>query len=132
MKIAGALALGLAILAVTSAPAPARQAISISLLECGEIFDHMADSAETRGSRPAKDIVAMRKAGERFRYAATAEAKHEGKDDPSAFIAKSRPDLTKKWQGRFAKPTLLSENIEWVKYCGALGKDRGVLPIPKD
>ena len=132
MRIFGALMLGAAVLAVTGTAAPARQAISVSLVECGEIFDNMADSVEARGSRPVSDIARMRKAGVRFRDAARTEATREGRSDPATFVAQTRPELNEKWQGRFAKMSLLTENMEWVKYCGALGKDRGVLPIPKD
>jgi hypothetical protein len=109
-------------------PGHARQAISVSLVECGAIFDELAQVAHRRG-RDLADVWQAEDTAERFRAFAITEARREGVRDVQAHINDTIPVMAQKWTGRFASILLLTENKDWIDYCGALGKDRGVLPL---
>ncbi|MEO1274329.1 MAG: hypothetical protein AAFV96_02710 [Pseudomonadota bacterium] len=114
------------LIVLAAAPLQASQPISTSLMECGAIFDELADIAARRG-RSAADIEKADKAAWAFREAALIEAEREGRAaealDPVGVA------MAKKWDGRFTDVLRLGENKDWIDYCNALGKDRGVLPI---
>ncbi|QGX99954.1 hypothetical protein EI983_17435 [Roseovarius faecimaris] len=105
--------------------AQASQPISTSLTECNVIFSELAVIGEARG-KSQDEIAAITRSATVFLDAAFAQAKHEGQPDAYEHVRSDLHRLTDKWDGRFSRITLLNENMEWIKYCRALGKDRGL------
>ena len=66
---------------------------------------------------------------EAFRAAAVKEAQREGVAEPEVHVTTWLETHRGKWDGRLQKLTLLTENKDWIDYCRALGRDRGVLPL---
>ena len=119
----------IAMLAVASAAAAQNvQPISVSLVECASIFDELATLGEQKG-RSGKDVAKMRRAATIFRDEGAAQAESEGIADAGAHVIATTAEMDEKWQGRFGKVFLFHENKEWISYCEALGRDRGLLPI---
>ena len=114
--------------------AQAQQPISVSLAECSVIFNVMSITAEQKG-KPAKQINGMREASAALKQGAIIEAQAEGQPDGTTYINSKMPALIQKWDMRWLSVSTadliknMPENMEWVQYCGKLGKDRGLLPI---
>jgi len=104
------------------------QPISVSLVECGSIFDELAILGEQKG-RTGKDVAKMRRAATIFRDEAAVQAGREGIADTSGHVIDTAAKMDEKWQGRFSQVFKFNENKDWITYCEALGRDRGLLPI---
>jgi hypothetical protein len=111
-----------------AAPAQDSQPISTSLVECGAILAHVALSMADKG-RPAADIGRAEAAMTAFVDEALVQASHEGVADPRRHIETLGVEMAAKWDDRFADLAKLSENMEWLDYCTALGESRNILPI---
>ncbi|MEM6932461.1 MAG: hypothetical protein AAF526_02635 [Pseudomonadota bacterium] len=109
--------------------AEARQPISVSLAECAVIYEELGRS-ETRKRGVTERSRKAENATEVFLTAAEEQAEAEGRADPAGFVSGWVPKHRAKWDDAFGSVLKFSENMEWVEYCGALGKDRGLLPIP--
>lgn len=122
------------LISITTFPAMAQntQPISVSLAECSVIFKVLRVTAAQRG-KTQEQLDKLRKGSEIFLDTARTEAEKE--QQPEGFIDDELPRLTDKWDNRWlsaSDTTLLanmSENMEWVQYCGKLGKHKGILPI---
>ncbi len=108
------------------------QPISVSLAECSVIFKVLRTTAAQKG-KSQEQLDKLRRGSETFLNAARAEAEKEQK--PEGFVDDELPRLTTKWDERWlsaSNTTLIanmSENMDWVQYCGKLGKYKGILPI---
>lgn len=122
------------ILLTAGAPAWAqnKQPISKSLAECSVIFKVMGITAGQK-AKPQEQLDKFQKGSDVFLETAYKEASQEGQ--PENYIDGELPGLNEKWDKRWISGSDLEilgympENIEWTKYCAALGKDRGILPI---
>jgi len=112
-----------------TANAQGRQPISTSLVECAAIYAELATLAERRG-RDETDIGHATDMSVRFAEAALRQAGGEGRSDPQAHLSTIFSEMERKWNGRFSNPMKLSENKDWIDYCRALGRDRGILARP--
>ena len=119
--------LGLTALA-TAGAAESVQPISVSLVECGAIFDEVADLGDRKG-RKASDVDKLRRTASLFRDEAAAQAQAEGIADTGGHVITHSTAMADKWQGRFGSVMLFAENKDWIDYCEALGTDRGLLPL---
>lgn len=106
--------------------ARAGQPISVSLVECSAIFNEAAHATGPRSTEARRRQAARASAS--FREAALREARRERLDRPQAHVEAWDRRLRIKWHGRFARVSLLRENLDWIKYCRSLGRHRGVLP----
>ena len=112
----------------------ASQPISESMAECAAIFEVTAISADDKG-KPDRQITAMHEGAYAFRKAAVMRASQEGVANPKAFVAATYNAKRKKWGARWLDSSdaafILdaSENLDWVRYCGKMGKAHGVLPV---
>ena len=92
-------------------------------------MSELAAMAEARGrDRSSVDQADM--AAGRFYEAAIDHARAEGVGDPEAHVALLCRPLNEKWQGRFSSVWKFRDNRDWLDYCAALGRDRGILPVP--
>lgn len=72
-----------------------------------------------------------------FKEDAEKQAVSEGQPNGQAYINANMPELLDKWDKRWLSASTaqllrnMPENMEWVKYCGKLGKSRGLLPIKR-
>jgi hypothetical protein len=116
--------------------AHAAQPISVSLAECAVIYNVTSIRAEEKG-KPEQQILTMRKMSDVFKKAAYKTAVREGRDDGTSYIDAKLPALQSKWNERWRGGddmkalSLMKKNMEWVQYCGKLGKDRGLLPLKR-
>ncbi|MSU88184.1 hypothetical protein GE300_00965 [Rhodobacteraceae bacterium 2CG4] len=118
--------LGCALILAPAAAAQNRQPISTSMVECAAIYGEMAGVAERR-RRDAADIRLIRDGAARFAEAAADQARAEGHADAQAHLSPVYAGMARKWDGRLANPLHLFENRNWINYCRALGRDRGIL-----
>jgi hypothetical protein len=126
-RLLRASAFALLLSTVTSvAVAQQRQPISTSLVECAAIYGEVADIGERRG-KDAGEVASARNAAVRFSEAALVQAEAEGHGTPEIHLSPIYAQMESKWDGRFANPLRLSENTDWIDYCRALGRDKGVL-----
>ncbi|MDQ2089417.1 hypothetical protein [Marimonas arenosa] len=103
-----------------------RQPISTSLAECAVIHEELVSVARRRG-KPEGEVEKLVDDAVLFRTAAWSEARREGRHDPKAHVAAQGTRLGEKWQGQFGNIFRLRKNKDWIDYCHALGKSRGVL-----
>lgn len=108
-----------------AAQAQNRQPISTSLTECSVIFTELADLGTRRGKDQAMTDAALVSAS-LFIVEARAQAGREGVSEPYGHVQAEQARLTEKWSGRFSSLRLLGENKDWIDYCRALGKSRGL------
>ena len=109
--------------------AQGRQPISTSMVECAAIYGELARIAERRG-RDRADIRHATDMSVRFAEAALRQAASEGKSGAQDHLSTVFSETEQKWSGRFSNPMKLSDNKDWIDYCRALGRDRGILARP--
>ncbi len=122
------------ILAVIGTPSMAQntQPISVSLAECSVIFKVMRISAAQKG-KSQEQLDKLKKGSEVFLNEAYKQAESEGQ--ASGYIAEQLPRLGEKWDSRWLSASTatlmanMNENMDWVQYCGKLGKHKGILPV---
>ncbi len=105
-----------------------RQPISTSLAECSAIYGAAAEIGARRGRETAEVRRALA-ASDRFLDAAVVEARQEGIAAPADHVARLCGEMSGKWSGRLSSASHFLENRDWLDYCDALGRDRGVLPL---
>lgn len=134
-----------AVLALTALPVAGdakaqSQAISKSLTECTVIFQVYGLMAKKQG-KPEEMIGYFNKAAARFRDAALETAEKEGEADPKQYVSDTYSELLPKWQQKYAAITgddmvaMAKETkdiMDWVNYCGSLGRKMKILPLPKE
>ena len=112
----------------------AAQPISVSLAECSVIYNVTSITAEAKG-KSVEQVSTMREMSDVFRNASYSSAEDEGQVNGQAYIHEELPALEQKWDERWLNEddmkalSYMKENMEWVSYCGKLGKDRGLLPL---
>lgn len=135
----------LSLLAFAALPSAAQaegqsQAISKSLTECTVIFQVYGLMAKKQG-KPEEMIGYFNKAAARFRDAALETAEKEGQQDPKTYVSDTYNELLPKWQKKYAAITgedvvaMTKETkdiMDWVNYCGSLGRKINILPLPKE
>ncbi len=107
-----------------------KQPISVSMAECSVIFSMVAENS----GKEEKKVKGLRKGADLFQKHAVIEAKAENQPDPEAYVKSNTAKLVKKWDERLMSEEIkmlfyMSESMEWIQYCGKLGKDRGFLPV---
>ncbi len=107
------------------AQAQNRQPISISLLECHVIYEEIGNLSAARNRGTDRDLV--QGAARAFLEAAHVQASDEGHTDTRAWAGEHYPGLHEKWDGRFSELLTFAENKDWIDYCKALGRSRGVI-----
>lgn len=117
------------IVSVSHPGAAERQAISVSLAECSAVFEQVSSSASAQVRNPL-GAAKSRRAARRFLTAAEAQARKEGQTHPRRLITAALNDKREKWTGRFARVSLIEDNLDWVDYCTSLGRKKKVLPLP--
>ncbi|TMV10245.1 hypothetical protein FGK63_04055 [Ruegeria sediminis] len=115
----------LAICVAGAAQAQNRQPISTSLTECSVIFTELADLGARRG-KDEDTVNAALVSASLFLVEAREQAGREGTSEPYGHIQSEQDRLAEKWEGRFSSLILLNENKDWIDYCRALGKNRGL------
>lgn len=132
----------LSLLALTALPAAAQtegqsRPISKNLTECTVIFQVYGLMAKNQG-KSEEMIGYFDKAAARFRDAALENAEKEGTADPKQHVTDAYNELLPKWQKKYAAisgedVTLMAEEtkniMEWVNYCGSLGRKINILPL---
>ncbi len=108
-----------------AAQAQNRQSISTSLTECSVIFSELAEIGAKR-EKDEKTVNAALVSASLFLVKAREQARFEGDLTPYSTIQSEQERLTTKWDGRFSSLWLLNENKDWIEYCRALGRDRGL------
>ncbi|WP_137703128.1 hypothetical protein [Marimonas lutisalis] len=123
--IAAALSFGLA--GANAGTAQNRQPISTSLTECAVIYEEIATEGARRGAMSRPEIPELQENAQRFRVEALAQARREGRRDPKSHLEEETTRLTSKWDGRFANLLEIRNNADWLDYCRALGRSRGIV-----
>lgn len=115
------------------------QAISKSLTECTVIFQVYGLMAKDQG-KPDNIVAYFNKAAARFRDAAMTQATAENVADPKQYVSDTYTDLLPKWQKKYTAITKGSmvemtaetkDIMDWVNYCGSLGRKIKILPLEK-
>lgn len=121
------------------APANAQtQDLSKSLTECALVFEVNKSMALSKG-KSAQDVRFHDEAVSRFLNAAVTQSEKEGQPEPKTHIKSLYTEMSPKWAEKYAgisdfktagsaiKNT--KEIMDWIGYCGSLGKKIGILPI---
>lgn len=119
--------LGIAALTLGSTTARAQQPVSVSMVECAVIYDVVARSAEARG-RPDEMVEQFSALSENFMNAAAEQAAAEGVADVEDHITDTYKEVSPEWEGKIGSILQLPDTLEWIRYCGALAHDRGLVP----
>lgn len=117
-----------------------KQAISKSMTECTVIFQVYGLMAKNQG-KSEEMIGYFDKAAARFRDAAVTRAEAEGIVDPKQHISDTYNELLPKWQEKYTAITKGSmvemttetkDIMDWVNYCGSLGRKIKILPLSEE
>lgn len=117
-----------------------KQAISKSMTECTVIFQVYGLMAKNQG-KSEEMIGYFDKAAARFRDAAVTRAEAEGIADPKQHISDTYNELLPKWQEKYTAITKGSmvemttetkDIMDWVNYCGSLGRKIKILPLSEE
>lgn len=113
------------------------QAVSKSMVECTVVFQVYGLRAKDQG-KPDEMIGYFDKAAARFRDAALTRAGAEGIADPKQYVSDTYNALLPKWrekytaltEGSMVEVTTETKDImDWVNYCGSLGRKINILPL---
>lgn len=110
--------------ALLAAPAAARQAISVSLAECAVIYEEMSYFSGPSATEERRRLTAN--LSWRFAETSVDEAAREGVVDPATHTARWMERHRGEWRGRLHDLSQFEENRDWLDYCRALGRDRGI------
>jgi hypothetical protein len=105
----------------------AQQALSKSMVECAVIYEEIVILGRSKG-RKEQEITRFRDGSASFLKAAGAQARAENQPDPGKYILQLQNALQEKWSGRFSSVLTVTENKDWIDYCKAFGRERGLLP----
>ncbi|WP_281972563.1 hypothetical protein [Ruegeria faecimaris] len=108
-----------------AADAQNRQPLSTSLTECSVIFTEQAE-LRARRNKDQTTTDAVLASAALFVVEARDQAAMEGIKNPYKHIQSAQVRLSETWHVRFGNLALLNENKDWIDYCRALGKDRGL------
>jgi hypothetical protein len=119
---------GLAVSLVLAAfPASAQEPPQWAYLaECSAVFRSVALSS---GYAKVTDeqIALAEDAAKGFRASAVTAAGKAGQEDPEADVASILVYLEPRWENRIERLFSVKSNLDWIAYCGRLGRDEGVL-----
>lgn len=102
-------------------PLAASQPISKSMAECQGLMAAMQES-----SRSLQLVAWLGDAQSAWRDLAIAEARSEGIASPRSYVQQHARARKVEWLAE-GRGFVFSENYrDWTKYCGALGKSRGL------
>jgi hypothetical protein len=99
------------------------------LAECSALFEVMAQADGYAGATDKQRADAMTTA-RLFLAEAEQEAAADGQAEPQAAVASVMGYLRERWQTRSENLLSLPSNVKWIEYCGRLGREQGVLPLP--
>ena len=105
--------------------AAARQAFSVSMVECAVILDEFARLGDRRG-KDVEEVARLHARASAFLQRSLTQAANEGQPDPHAHVEATLAEKRAKWDGRLSRLTLLTENRDWFDYCRAFGRDQGI------
>jgi hypothetical protein len=100
------------------------------LAECGAVFEAVAGVGDSYSGAPSQDIARAAEVGALFVAEAAVAAGAAGQTDPEGDVASIMGYLRERWQNRTSNIFSAPSNIEWIAYCGRLGRERGILPLP--
>jgi hypothetical protein len=110
------------------------QRISVSMAECGAIFQTFSLTAEAKG-KTTLQITTMRRGVAAFREAAIEQARKEGAPNPAQFVEDVYEKKSAEWRRKAIEANDAEaiagarEMFDWVQYCGKMGKAYDVLPV---
>ncbi len=122
------LALGLGAAASMMTEGLAQQAEApawANLAECSAVFGAAAETDGYSGAL-AGDVETIRRGAARFRARAVEEAGQAGQANPEADVASIMVYLEPRWAHRINAVTSIRSNLDWIAYCGRLGREFGV------
>jgi hypothetical protein len=96
------------------------------LAECSAVFAAVAETDSYAGADPAMVDMAAG-ASERFLARAVTVAGEMGQAAPQADVASIMDYLTPRWRNRIDKLFSVRSNLDWIDYCGRLGREHGVI-----
>ncbi|MCF1708081.1 hypothetical protein L0V05_04530 [Tabrizicola sp. J26] len=108
-----------------TAPEPPLWAL---LAECSAVFEAVGQADGYAGTTEQQRSDAAFVAAS-FLTEAEKEAAAAGQADPKADVASIMGYLRERWSNRSEKLLALPSNMKWIDYCGALGRQRGILPL---
>jgi hypothetical protein len=121
--LAAVLAAAPLISAAEDAPEPPLWAY---LAECSAVFGAVARSTGYAGADPAMIDQADETSG-RFLDQAIAVAGEMGQANPAADVASIMTYLVPRWENRIERLFSVRSNLDWIAYCGRLGREEGVI-----
>ena len=96
------------------------------LAECSAVF---ASVARLDGYRGEGDLGRAADTAAAFRAAAVRAAAADGETDAEAAVTSVTGYLGTRWDNRLGTLTSLRSNLNWIGWCGRLGRAGGVLPL---
>lgn len=99
-----------------------------NLAECSAVFSAVAEVDGDARADQAELAQAYRVA-QLFLDHAVASAADAGQTDPAADVASIMGYLTERWQNRIEGLLSTPSNLDWIAYCGNLGREEGILPL---
>ena len=96
------------------------------LAECSAVFRSVALSQGYAKVTDAQ-VAQAEDAAASFRARSVEAAREAGQADPEADVASIMVYLEPRWEGRIGKLTSVKSNLDWIAYCGGLGREEGVL-----
>jgi len=96
------------------------------LAECSAVFSATANSDGYSGSTD-NEVEMTREAAQGFRQRAVDVAGKMGQTNAEADVASIMAYLVPRWENRVDSLVSLRSNIDWIAYCGRLGRQYGVI-----
>ena len=100
------------------------------LAECSAVFAAAANADQGYAGADTATLERADLVSARFRAEAVRAAGSAGQADPQADVASIMDYLTPRWSSRAENLFAVPSNLRWFSYCGRLGRDMGVLPLP--
>jgi hypothetical protein len=97
------------------------------LAECSAVFGAVSQSEGYAAADPAT-VAGAAATSDRFLARAIMVAGEMGQADPAADVGSIMAYLVPRWEGRIEKLLSVKSNMDWIAYCGRLGREQGVIP----
>jgi hypothetical protein len=109
------------------APQPPEWAL---LAECSAVFAAAGNADQGYVGEGALNQDRADLASARFLEQAVRAAGSAGQADPEGAVESIMDYLTPRWADRADSLFAVPSNLRWFSFCGRLGRDTGILPLP--
>jgi hypothetical protein len=100
------------------------------LTECSAVFDAVSRADGYAGAGPEQTEQAA-EVSTAFLARAVSLAAESGQADPQGDVDSVMGYLTERWDNRIGDILATASNLDWIGYCGQIGRKYAVLPLPR-